>query len=199
MPGFRHRYQPYGEFARVSPDGAAVPTPTVSVLLLYLKREVEKLMEVAMSRRYTSEDKERILHLLIANNGDIDITCQQTGVPPRTLYRWQKTANILPLPLSPLPPPTRIADDDITALRDLQQQMLREAYHLVHSIEEAIDEAPLSQRVAALAQLIDRIIKLSAQLPRTNNDDMKIAYDEGYERDDPFETTSPESETHSPQ
>jgi hypothetical protein len=55
--------------------------------------------------------------------------------------------------------------DDLTALRDLKSQMLTIAKILADSVVQAIDEAPLGQRVAALTQLTDRIMKLAAQLP----------------------------------
>jgi transposase-like protein len=145
-----------------------------------------------MSRRYSPEEKDHAIQRLIANRSDVALTHSETGIPVRTLENWRR-AHQLPR-FGALPPPPPIAADDLEALRDLQQEMLREAYNLVHSIEEAIDEAPLNQRVAALAQLIDRIMKLSVQLPRADDDDVKIAFDrESYEQDDPFDGASSES------
>jgi hypothetical protein len=147
-----------------------------------------------MSRRYTSEEKDHAIQRLIANSGDVALTSSETGIPVRTLENWRRVHGLPRFGASPPPPPPPIAADDLDALRDLQQEMLREAYNLVHSIEEAIDEAPLNQRVAALAQLIDRIMKLSVQLPRADDDDVQIAYDrESYEQDDPFDGASSES------
>jgi transposase-like protein len=155
-----------------------------------------------MSRRYTSEEKDHAIQQLIANHGDVTLTSLETGIAERTLTRWKRSMVLpprgafpsRPQPQPPPQPQNPIAADDLEALRDLQQEMLREAYNLVHSIEEAIDEAPLNQRVAALAQLIDRIMKLSVQLPRADDDDVQIAYDrESYEQDDPFDGASSES------
>ena len=149
-----------------------------------------------MSRRYTQEEREQVIQLLIANDGDVALTALQSGIPERTLTRWKRSLvwpSNLAQPQPPPQPQMTIASDDIEALRNLQQEMLHEAYNLVHSIEEAIEDAPLNQRVAALAQLIDRIIKLSVQLPHPD-DDVQIAYHrESYEQDDPFDVSASES------
>jgi hypothetical protein len=149
-----------------------------------------------MSRRYTQQEKDHAIQRLIAHSGDVALTSSETGIPVRTLENWRRAHGLPRFGASPPPPPPPpIAADDLDALRDLQQEMLREAYNLVHSIEEAIDEAPLNQRVAALAQLIDRIMKLSVQLPRAD-DDVQIAFHrESYEQDDPFDGASSESTT----
>jgi len=51
------------------------------------------------------------------------------------------------------------------------------------SIEEAIDEAPLIQRAAALSQFIDRVIKISGQLPPDPQDYLIEDDDDGDEPD----------------
>jgi hypothetical protein len=116
-----------------------------------------------MVRRYTPEEKDHALELLIANNGDLSLTSAETGIPVRTLENWRR-AGVLPPPVT-APPPPPMPDDRLEALEDIQQQMLREARNLAYSLREAVADAPLSQRVAALAQLLDRIIKLNTQLP----------------------------------
>jgi transposase-like protein len=151
-----------------------------------------------MPRHFTADEKEQALQLLADNRGDVARTAAQLGINPRTLYAWRKRADVMPVNLTNLKnfphESAVIASDDVEALRNLQQEMLHEAYNLVHSIEEAIDDAPLNQRVAALAQLIDRIIKLSVQLPHPE-DDVQIAYHrESYEQDDdPFDEAASES------
>ena len=157
-----------------------------------------------MSRHYSQDDKDRALELLIANRGDVAITSVQTGIAERTLYRWQKASGILPSPLPPLPPiegytsNNSMSADRVTALRDIQQEMLAEAKTLVHSLNEAIADAPLNQRVAALAQLIDRIMKLDLELPSDDPNNRKIAYhEESFERDDPFDPATSEPEDNS--
>lgn len=117
-----------------------------------------------MVRRYTQEEKDQALELLIANNGDLSLTSAETGIPIRTLENWRR-AGVLPPPVISPPPPPPIPDDRLEALEDIQQQMLREARNLAYSLRETVADAPLNQRVAALAQLLDRIIKLNTQLP----------------------------------
>lgn len=67
-----------------------------------------------------------------------------------------------------------IPTDDLAALRDLKAQMMSIARTLADTIPDAIAEAPLGQRVSALAQLTDRIIKLAAQLPDDSKKGGKI-------------------------
>ncbi len=136
-----------------------------------------------MARRYTPQEKEHALQCFVANDSDVSLTSAQTGIPVRTLENWRRAGILVHPTLPPPPPAPPIAPDDLDALRDLQHQMLREAYNLVHSIEDAIEDAPLSQRVAALAQLIDRIMKLSSQLPNPSRQSViRIEYvdPEGY-------------------
>ena len=64
---------------------------------------------------------------------------------------------------SPIIPP--IAADDVQAIRDLKHQMMAKARLLNDSIDDAIAEAPLPQRISALTQLVDRIVLLGHQLP----------------------------------
>ena len=45
-------------------------------------------------------------------------------------------------------------------------QLLDEATHLADSLGEAIDDAPLGQRATALNQLLDKILRILALLPR---------------------------------
>lgn len=45
-------------------------------------------------------------------------------------------------------------------------QLLDEATQLADSLGEAIDDAPLGQRATALNQLLDKILRILAQLPR---------------------------------
>lgn len=136
-----------------------------------------------MPKRYSEEQKQQAIQRLIANGGDVARTALETGLAESTLRLWRREYNV-PLPLLMLrrqqQQQQNASSNDsmlssvsalVPELADLQQRMLQEAYHLVESIEEAIDDAPLAQRVAALAQLIDRIIKLAAQLPSEEEDD----------------------------
>ena len=44
--------------------------------------------------------------------------------------------------------------------------MLEDARQLAGSLQEVIDDAPLGQRATALNQLLDKILKIMALLPR---------------------------------
>lgn len=89
-------------------------------------------------------------------------------------------------------PGVRVSDipEEITdRLTTLRQEMLDAADTLSRSIVPAIEDAPLNQRVAALAQLIDRIIKLATQLP---NEEFEYIYE--YELEHHVEKNTDEQE-----
>ena len=148
-----------------------------------------------MPRHYTDEEKRLVLDRLIANHGDVPRTVEETGVPMRTLYNWQKDAN-LPLPkllpnlpsASDSPRPDAQAEglgvraselppDTTEAFQELHDQLLPIAKILADRITEAIDEAPLNQRMTALSQLIDRIAKLAALLPKPEEEEIEYVYE----------------------
>lgn len=149
-----------------------------------------------MPRHYTDAEKQLVLDRLIANHGDVPRTVEEMGVPMRTLYNWQKDANLpLPnlLPNLPNSPPSlagagagvgvsALPPQTTEAFQTLHDTLLTLANTLSHRIEEAIDEAPLNQRVAALAQLIDRIAKLATLLPQDDDEvEQEIQYVYEYE------------------
>jgi len=127
-----------------------------------------------MSRHHTDLEKQQILRCLVANNGDTQLTSIQTGVPVRTLRDWrmkylppewrrQHFQGAFPLADGRQFPP--LPANESQALRDIQRRLMEMVNRLSLSIDEVIDEAPLIQRAAALSQFIDRVIKISAQLP----------------------------------
>jgi hypothetical protein len=146
-----------------------------------------------MSRRYSPEDQEFALQRVVANRGDIARTAKELNISVATLYRWQESRMDSQFSLSSLssnfsePDSPAAADskslsvhgeaaegireglppDDLQALRDLKSKMLDLTNYIAagNEIKKAIDAAPLNQRIAALVQLIDRIIKLAAELP----------------------------------
>jgi transposase-like protein len=159
-----------------------------------------------MSRRYTDEEKRIVLERLIANRGDVSLTADQTGVTTTTIYKWKKLANLHISPLSPLsllspnspydpvgaqraapspesaPPP--LAPDDAQALQDLKRHMLENAELLNTAIAPAIEDASLSERVMALIRLVDRIHRLSIELPAKSEPiKIELADSEGEEPD----------------
>ena len=134
-----------------------------------------------MSRRYSPEEKQWAADCLRANQGDVNKTSAETGIPVRTLITWRSTISI------PAPPPPPPLQQGVSAkstdpkpeiidqvLVDLRQRLIDNINALVDSLEAAIDEAPLNQRASALGQLIDRLMKLSEKLPQPDKPQQKI-------------------------
>jgi transposase-like protein len=152
-------------------------------------------------RNYTAEEKLHALEHLAAHGGDVELTAASLGIPKRTLARWKQIHMVseMPMPTVPMPmpmptPTPPLSADVIEALGELQREMMQIAHTLSHAIEPAIAEAPLGQRVAALAQLIDRIIKLGAQLPQSSEPiEIELADSEGEEPDGEDEDLSSDS------
>ena len=175
-----------------------------------------------MPRHYTDEEKRLVLDRLIANHGDVARTANETGVSDRAIYAWRKEPQFAHLisPLLPHLPHVSQNDSSSSPRPEGEGQWVRvsdlppettEAFQILHDklltiintlsnrIEEAIDEAPLNQRVTALSQLIDRIAKLAAFLPEEEDDDpdgkpFEIDYDVKVKDDENDET---EEETNS--
>ena len=167
-----------------------------------------------MSHRYSPEEKQQILDRVKINRGNVDRTAAEFGIHSATIYKWRKTAKFanssssFSSPISPTSDSSvgtglalsaesnnteSLPLDDLQALRDLKSQMLREAEYISVNIRSAVDEAPLSQRVAALAQLIDRIIKLAAELPTPKDESWKLALlDEGVDEEEEDENCEDE-------
>ena len=150
-----------------------------------------------MPRHYTDEEKRLVLDRLVANHFDVSRTADEFHLPTATIYRWMNAANVIkPIhsqlqqqhDFDPASSPSLytergsggevLSEEIATRLTALREEMLHAADMLSRSIISAIDEAPLNQRVAALAQLIDRIIKLAGQLPA---EEEEIEYVHEYE------------------
>ena len=147
-----------------------------------------------MPRHFTPADRDYALERLITNRGDVARTAAEFGITARTLYRWRKESQIDSLTLTTLTPiatdPTQLSPiptDDAQALRALKARMLGLADLLANSVEPAIQAAPLGQRIAGLTQLIDRIIKLAAQLPE---EEVQYVLSDDVEEEHDFEGTS---------
>lgn len=164
-----------------------------------------------MPRTYTDAEKQQAIDRLAANNGDLMLTAMQTGISDRTLMRWRHkiqpttttttTTTTIPAvgaqhvaPSSSPPAPIPTDPDLINTLTDLQAKMKHAMNLLADSIPEAIADAPLNQRILALVQLIDRIVKLNAQLPNeveievTDHVEKKYEEEENEDADSPADT-----------
>jgi len=171
-----------------------------------------------MPRTYTDAEKQQAMNCLAINNGDVMLTSVQTGIPERTLYYWSLRAkkilqsqspqspqtsspsthppvgaqHVAPSSSPPAPIPTD--PDLINTLTDLQAKMKHAMNLLADSIPEAIADAPLNQRILALVHLIDRIVKLNAQLPNeveievTDHVEKKYEEEENEDADSPADT-----------
>ncbi len=181
-----------------------------------------------MPRHYTDEEKHLVLDRLIANHGDVDLTVLQTGIPERTVARWkqlaQRNGTLMPMSMPPPMPPSTsdllpspvtmgeglglgvLPPETTEAFQELHDQLLPIAKILANRIIEAIDDAPLNQRMTALSQLIDRIAKLAALLPEYEDDDpddkpfeidydVKPKEDVDEEKEEEIETISPSAES----
>lgn len=112
-----------------------------------------------MPRRYTDDDKRQALDCLRANGGDCRRTSQETGIPARTLRGWARQA--------------RQAEEEADmerAMAQMRHRLIDNVLRLANSLEAKIDDAPLNQHASALAQLVDRLIKLAEKLPQSSSD-----------------------------
>ncbi len=144
-----------------------------------------------MPRHYTDAEKRLVLDRLIANHGDVPRTAAECGVNERNIYVWRKDSKFADMELLNLKNPTNFPNqlpspvatgeglglgvsslppDTAEAFQTLHDKLLSIAETLANRIVEAIDEAPLNQRMTALSQLIDRIAKLAALLPESDDE-----------------------------
>jgi transposase-like protein len=117
-----------------------------------------------MSRRwraYTIDEKITALRVLEANRGNLSVTSQQTGIPRGTLRGWRRQFGIK----------TEMPVD----LEQLRQRLIAEALELASHIHQAIHEAPLNHRAAALNQMLDKIFKLTELLEEEKADELQEA------------------------
>ncbi|MBI5666476.1 MAG: hypothetical protein HZC41_00590 [Chloroflexi bacterium] len=134
-----------------------------------------------MPKKYSPETRAAALAALQANNNDILLTSLQTGVSSRTLYDWRRQLWLQQSVLQPqcpvLPqqnPPLSPADDqaetvpefenDLDALAFLRRQIMRELVTLSAELQRGMASSSPYQRVLALSQLLDRLMKLDEHL-----------------------------------
>ncbi len=104
-----------------------------------------------MSQRYTPEAKRQALAALAQAGGSYRHAAAVTGVPARTLRQWEQEA---------------AEADSERVLADVRHRLIENVVRLADSLEAKIDDAPLNQHASALAQLIDRLMKLAEKLPQ---------------------------------
>lgn len=109
-----------------------------------------------MARRYTPDEKQTALAALVQTGGSYNRAAALTGVSVRTLRQWEREA---------------AEADGERVLADLRHRLIENVIQLADSLETKIDDAPLNQHASALAQLIDRLMKLAEKLPQTAPDD----------------------------
>jgi len=145
-----------------------------------------------MPRQYTPQQKEDALRQLAVNKGNVALTSIQTGVSERTIQRWQQRLRLenagakpLPAPLSAPPPPKENTpppspppkndppqpetDDDqslreqtCNELRSLRNQLMRHIFNITADLSQ--DDDLFNHRTVAITRLLDRVMKLDAQL-----------------------------------
>jgi transposase-like protein len=121
-----------------------------------------------MSRRYTTAEKQHALESLDANAGDIHPTSTQLGISAQTLRNWQRKHQ------------EQQTQREAELAHRLRHKLLKSAERLVDSLEAVIDNAPLNQRASALGAVIDRYLKLEAQLPEDDNQEQVIRIEYRY-------------------
>lgn len=121
---------------------------------------------------YDAETRRAALACLAAQEGNYRKAGAATGISVSTLRRWarqerqgyrsgaaaQQDAN-WPAPAPPGDPQQQLE-------RLVLVDLLEDARQLAGSLQEVIDDAPLGQRATALNQLLDKILKIMALLPR---------------------------------
>ena len=120
--------------------------------------------------RYTEEERHAALDVLEASGGNYDETSKVTGVSLRTLFRWAKQERTSGGALRRVRTRFKIYRSQTKA--DPRQEFAEEVLAILMddairlaSLNEGIEDAPLNQRVAALNQILDKILKLMDLVP----------------------------------
>lgn len=147
-----------------------------------------------MPRQYSSQKKQDTLTHLAVNRDNVVLTSLQTGVSERTIHRWKQRqrlqadhdANPAPQITAPHtnapqwdaphwnappppdkndpPPPPDEPDQERTILElfSLRNQLMQHVFKLTESLSQ--NDEFVNHRAVAITRLLDRIIKLDAQL-----------------------------------
>ena len=145
-------------------------------------------------RPYTEETQQAALDCLAANEGDYRATSESTGVSVKTLRRWAKHETAtrygdevvrlreeltgLKAKIESQPLTSESAGDEMRAWlhNNVLPHLIEGALLLSSSIPEVIEEASLSQRVTALNQLLDKIMKILALVPTYGEQVLRVEY-----------------------
>jgi hypothetical protein len=100
-----------------------------------------------VEEQHTPEVKARAIQRLLAGETENTVS-REMDIPPDTLRAWKQAA-------------LANAADTLSFLRE---RLVDNVIQLANSLDKAIDDAPLNQRAGALAQLVDRLIKLADKL-----------------------------------
>jgi transposase-like protein len=136
-----------------------------------------------MSKRYTKEEKENALYLLLVYSGNIARTSDKTGIPQRTLRHWRarkrkKRASQINQGDAETAKGKKDKrrqqqqwdqykaekDSAVNELKGVRQQIMQHIRQLSSSLSD--DEENVSQRAMALSRLLDRTLKLDEHIAR---------------------------------
>ena len=124
----------------------------------------EKEGDMPERNSYTTAQKTAAMTVLERNGGNIQLTAQQTGIPYRTIYDWQR--DMLPMLEQYAPasarPPTEMPtfENDLDALAFIRQNILGELSRLSASLQYDSGFSTPYQRALVLSQLMDKLLKL---------------------------------------
>lgn len=137
-----------------------------------------------MPAKYSLEDQERALERLRANQWDVTRTAEELGLARQTLYNWMHLdksgeSNLSNLSkLSTIQPPTFASADDevLERLYRLEDRLMQMTEDICETLPEHLAQASVNQRVSAMTQMIDRVLKIASLLPPRNEDQGPIDY-----------------------
>jgi hypothetical protein len=120
-------------------------------------------------KTYSDREKSATLITLVANNGDIKKTSEQTGVPARNLYRWKDGLNI---------------NSDVRRMvaenrLDLANELEAIAFQCVGILPDKLQDASVKEIVGAMSQSIEKMLLLRGapdvpQIPQTQDDKERL-------------------------
>jgi transposase-like protein len=137
-----------------------------------------------MPAKFSSEDQERALARLRANHWDVRRTADELGISRQTLYNWKHLdnsgeSNLSKLPnlsnlstIQPSSAPLATTDAELlNRLYRLEDRLMQMTEDICATLPELLTEANVNQRVSAMTQMIDRVLKMAALLPPRDQDE----------------------------